>query len=89
MLLLIALLAGLGIEIKQKLPVLVPGSDKLGFLRREFGFIMSDIELIIHNYRKTIGNEKNNKDWNNYLRPVQRLCRGKMPQGNEGAQRCI
>ena len=34
------------------LPASTSGNEQLGRLRREYGFKMSDIELIIHNYRR-------------------------------------
>ncbi|HCC69904.1 MAG TPA: hypothetical protein DEQ09_01940 [Bacteroidales bacterium] len=34
------------------LPASVSGNEKLGRLRRSYGFTMSDIKLIIHNYRR-------------------------------------
>ncbi len=34
------------------LPASTSGNDQLGRLRREYGFKMSDIEMIIHNYRR-------------------------------------
>lgn len=33
------------------IPESTPGSSKLGHLRKQYGFTMSDIELIIHNYK--------------------------------------
>jgi len=35
------------------LPASTSGNEQLGHLRRLYGFKMSDIELIIHNYRHT------------------------------------
>lgn len=37
---------------KLNIPESTPGSSKLGHLRKQYGFTMSDIELIIHNYNK-------------------------------------
>lgn len=34
------------------IPESTPGSSKLGHLRKQYGFTMSDIELIIYNYKK-------------------------------------
>lgn len=36
---------------KLNIPESTPGSSKLGHLRKQYGFTMSDIELIIHNYK--------------------------------------
>ncbi|MCK5168725.1 MAG: DUF4405 domain-containing protein [Bacteroidales bacterium] len=40
------------IKSKLKLPSEVSGSDQLGHLRKQYGFKMSEIELIISNYKK-------------------------------------
>ena len=37
---------------KLDLPSSVSGSDQLGHLRKQYGFKMSEIELIISNYKK-------------------------------------
>lgn len=36
---------------KLNIPESTSGSSKLGHLRKQYGFTMSDIELIIHNYK--------------------------------------
>ena len=36
---------------KLNIPESTPGSSKLGHLRKQYGFTMSDIELIIHNFK--------------------------------------
>jgi hypothetical protein len=45
---------------KLNLPESVSNTSKLGNLRKQYGFKMSDIELIIYNYLKTSEYEKNN-----------------------------
>lgn len=40
------------IKKELKLPLGVSGSDQLGHLRKQYGFKMSEIELIISNYKK-------------------------------------
>ena len=48
------------IKTKLKLPSKVTGSDQLGHLRKQYGFKMSEIELIIYNYLNSGNHEKNN-----------------------------
>jgi len=38
---------------KINLPPSIPGGEKLGWLRRRYGFRMSDVETIIDEYQRT------------------------------------
>ncbi len=48
------------ITTELKLPSGVSGSDQLGHLRKQYGFKMSEIELIISNYKNYENHEKDN-----------------------------
>jgi Domain of unknown function (DUF4405) len=48
------------IKTELKLPSGVSGSDQLGHLRKQYGFKMSEIEVVIYNYKNSGNHEKNN-----------------------------